>query len=196
MIYSKHLERAIHVAIAAHDGQYRKNGDSVPYVVHPLQVALYLAHAGCNEAAVVAGVLHDVVEDCDDWTVERVATEFGADVAQIVSDLTEDKSLSWDQRKQWAVDHVPSMSVGAVAVKAADKLQNLSSLRAALQDASDPEEVWKHFQGGRERTLTVSRALVDALSVRAPKALTEPLRWVMADLESRACRATRSSLER
>jgi (p)ppGpp synthase/HD superfamily hydrolase len=183
LIYSSQLERAIHVAIAAHDGQFRKNGDSVPYVVHPLQVALYLAHAGCEESAVVAGVLHDVVEDCDEWTVERVQLEFGADVATIVDDLTEDKSLTWDERKQWAVDHVPSMSAGAVAVKAADKLQNMSSLRSTLQSADDPTEVWKHFTGGREKTLAASRALVDALCERAPLALTEPLRRVMADLE-------------
>lgn len=183
MIYSHDLERAIHVAIAAHDGQYRKNGDAIPYVVHPLQVALYLAHAGCAESAVVAGVLHDVVEDCDEWTTERVAREFGAEVASIVADLTEDKSLTWDERKQWAVDHVPSMCAGAVAVKAADKLQNLSSLLASLQSAEDQAEVWKHFKGGREKTLAASRALVDALCERAPIALIEPLRRVMADLE-------------
>ena len=183
MIYSSQLELAIHVAIAAHDGQYRKNGDSVPYVVHPLQVALYLAHAGCEESAVVAGVLHDVVEDCDEWTVERVELEFGADVAAIVDDLTEDKSLTWDERKQWAVDHVPTMCPGAVAVKAADKLHNMSSLRASLLGADDPDEVWRHFKGGREKTLAASRALVDALCERAPLALTEPLRRVMADLE-------------
>ena len=183
MIYSYNLERAIHAAIAAHDGQYRKNGDSVPYIVHPLQVALYLARAGCDESAVVAGVLHDIVEDCEDWTVERVEREFGAEVAQIVDDLTEDKSLTWDERKQWAVDHVQTMSAGAVAVKAADKLQNMSSLHATLAEASDPAEVWKHFKGGRERTLAASRALVDALCERAPLALSEPLRAVMADLE-------------
>jgi len=184
LIYGDGLERAIHAAIAAHDGQYRKNGDGVPYVVHPLQVALYLAHAGCEEAAVTAGVLHDVVEDCDDWTLVRVEVEFGVDVAAIVDDLTEDKSLSWTERKQWAVDHVPTMRADAVAVKAADKLHNLSSLRASLRDASDPDEVWKHFKGGRERTLVMARALVDALCERAPLALAGPLARVMADLES------------
>ena len=183
MIYSDKLERAIQAAIAAHDGQYRKNGDSVPYVVHPLQVALYLARAGCEEAAVVAGVLHDVVEDCEEWTVERVSVEFGGDVAEIVDDLTEDKSLTWDERKQWAVDHVPTMCEGAVAVKAADKLQNMTSLLLALRAADDEGEVWQHFKGGRTRTLATARALVDALSERAPRTLVEPLRQVMAELE-------------
>ena len=183
MIYSDRLERAIHAALEAHDGQYRKNGDGVPYIVHPLQVALYLARAGCAEHVVLAGVLHDVVEDCESWTVARVAEEFGEEVAGIVDDLTEDKDLGWDERKQWAVDHVPEMREGAVAVKAADKLQNLSSLRLALRESDDASAVWAHFKGGREKTLAASRALVDALCARAPAALADPLRQVMADLE-------------
>ena len=78
-------------ALAAHEGQTRK-GSSTPYIVHPLHVATMLARAGADEETIQAGVLHDVVEDCEGWTLERLEDEFGPRVREIVAHLTEDKS--------------------------------------------------------------------------------------------------------
>ncbi|HUR27951.1 MAG TPA: HD domain-containing protein, partial [Planctomycetota bacterium] len=60
------MERALHVAIAAHAGHSRKGDDSSPYVTHPMHVALMLARFGLDDEVIAAGLLHDVAEDCDD----------------------------------------------------------------------------------------------------------------------------------
>ncbi len=170
--------------IEAHDGQFRKGGEDVPYAVHPAHMALLLARVGAPNRVIEAALLHDTVEDCEDWTVERVAAEFGDEVARIVADLTEDKSLTWTERKQAAVDHVAHMTDDAVMVKAADKLHNLTSLAAEFEHAANPAEVWAHFNGGREATLRMAHALVEKLAPRVPTALADELRAAVARVEA------------
>ena len=79
-MFSSLVENALRIAVEAHDGQVRRGEDAGPYVVHPLHVAIMLARWGMDDDVIVAGILHDVVEDCDDWTVERVDREFGPQV--------------------------------------------------------------------------------------------------------------------
>ncbi|MBK8177704.1 MAG: bifunctional (p)ppGpp synthetase/guanosine-3',5'-bis(diphosphate) 3'-pyrophosphohydrolase [Planctomycetes bacterium] len=181
-MYSQLLERALHAAIAAHDGQTRKGDASSPYVTHPLHVALMLARFGLEEDVIAAGLLHDVVEDSPGWTVERVAEEFNPHVAGIVSQLTEDKTRSWGERKSAGVAKVPHMSPEAASVKACDKLHNLHSLTAQLRSARDPDQVWSQFNGGRERTLAMSHELVEALAQRVDARIARALRAALAHL--------------
>lgn len=178
------VERALRVALQAHEGQTRKGDRDVPYVSHPLHVALILAQWGMPPSVVQAGVLHDVVEDCDDWTLERVQGDFGDEVAELVGALTEDKSKSWAERKQHAAEHVEHMPLDAAAIKAADKLHNLSSLRAELEQASDPSSVWEHFRGKRDGTLRMAEALVGALERRLEARLTADLRATLDALHA------------
>jgi len=175
-MFSSTVERALNASIEAHAGQFRKGG-AVPYVVHPLHVALMLARHGCDDDVVAAGLLHDVVEDCPEWPLARVESEFGSHVAGIVAQLTEDKSLpSWDDRKRRAIEHIAHLSPEAAAVKACDKLHNLHTLRAQLREAADPAEVWARFNGGREGTLRVAREVVEALCRRVDPRLARALR--------------------
>lgn len=180
-MFSPEIERALHVAQVAHEGQTRKGSDT-PYIVHPTHVALLLARAGADEVTIQAGILHDVVEDCDDWTLERIEREFGARVRALVAELTEDKDLDWEARKESAVDHVPHMSANAALIKAADKLHNLSTLLADVRAAADPTDVWRHFTRDAEQTLEMSRALVDALAERVDRSLARALRNTLAEL--------------
>jgi (p)ppGpp synthase/HD superfamily hydrolase len=132
-----------------------------------------------------AALLHDVLEDCKHkgWNRRRMAREFGPKVARIVAELTEDKRLSWETRKRRGIEHVAHMSADALAVKSADKLHNLRSLAADLSTARDRSKVWARFNAGRERTLEVSRELVDALAARVDRRLSRALRAAMADVE-------------
>jgi hypothetical protein len=75
------------------------------------------------------------------------------------------------------------MSADARAVKAADKLHNLRTLAAELEAARDRSRVWSRFNAGRERTLTMSRELVDALAPRVEPRLRKALRAAMAEVE-------------
>jgi (p)ppGpp synthase/HD superfamily hydrolase len=166
----------LRVCIEAHTGQVRKGGDCLPYAVHPLQVGLLLARLGHEDEVVQAGLLHDVVEDCPGWSLERVEREFGARVAAIVGELTEDKSKSWEERKLDGIARVAGMSPQAACVKAGDKLHNLESLLAELRANSDHPAVWKRFRGGRERSLFLSHELVEALAARIDAKLARALR--------------------
>ena len=182
-MYSPGVERALRAALDAHAGQTRKGG-SIPYITHPLHVALILARTGAEEEAIQAGLLHDVVEDCEDWTLDRVESEFGPRVRGIVADLTEEKAHTWEKRKQAAVDHVAHMDAAALQVKAADKLHNLSSLLADLRAADDPPQVWAHFTATPEETLAMARALVEALQARLEGPLIAALVQTLAELEA------------
>jgi len=199
-MFSLAVESALQVSISAHEGQTRRSATPTPYVVHPLHVAIVLARWGQDDDVIVAGLLHDVVEDCPGWTLTRVETEFGHYVARIVGELTEDKSESWEERKRWAIDHAPHMSPQAATVKAADKLHNLQTLACELRTASSADEVWAKFRGGREKTLAMSRELVDALCPRVEPRVAKQLRSALksvldADTLSQA-RATDYSIAR
>ena len=170
------VERALRAVVHAHEGQFRKGEDAVPYVTHPLHVAIILARWGFEEDLIVAGLMHDAVEDSEVWTLDRVEFEFGPHVASIVEQLTEDKSKSWEERKRWAIDHVPRMSPEAASVKAADKLHNLQTLLHDLRVTDDREALWSRFKGGKERTLALDRELVDALCERIDPKLCRALR--------------------
>ena len=166
-MFSRRIELALDAAIRAHEGQHRKSGEEVPYAVHPLHVALMLARWDMEEDVIVAGLLHDVVEDCEDWSAERVEQEFGSHVASIVSELTEDKGQGWETRKRTAIEAVPGLTPQAASVRAVDILHNLRSLEASLRGAdSDPAAVWARFRGGRERTLEDAREMVAVLQTR------------------------------
>ena len=188
MVFSHGIERELRVAIEAHAGQTRKGDPDLPYVSHPMHVALILARLGLEETAIQAALLHDVVEDCEGWDEARVRASFGDEVASTVAALTEDKSLGWEARKRQAIEDVPNMSSLAAHVKAADKLHNLSSLVAELEKASDPAEVWSQFRGGEERTIETARELVSALQGRVDPALARALREVLEALERAAGR--------
>ena len=166
------IERAVRAATLAHSEQTRK-GSALPYITHPAHVALILVRVGASSTTVQAGLLHDVVEDCEDWTHERLESEFGVEVAAIVAELTEDKSKSWEERKLAAAEKATTMSSEGALVKAADQLHNLKALEESLSTATDPEEIWAHFNGGRAGTIEMATRLLEALTGRVDPRITE-----------------------
>lgn len=182
-MFSHGIERAIEVALEAHAGQRRRGGREGPYAVHPIHAAIMLARLGLCELSIQAALLHDVVEDCPDWTLARLEELFGEAVATVVAELTEDKRLGWEERKRSGIARVASMSAEARAVKAADKLHNLATLVHDLGCARDPDEVWARFRGGRRRTVAVSAELVSTLAPHVPEPLGQALVAVMRELE-------------
>lgn len=106
--------------------QRRKDPEAIPYINHPIAVATLIATVGgiTDIAIIMAGILHDTVEDTDTSPAELEA-HFGAVVRQIVEELTDDKALPKDVRKSLQIKHAPSASVGAKIVKLADKICNL-----------------------------------------------------------------------
>ncbi len=120
------LFRALTFAANRHRDQRRKDSDASPYINHPMAVARVLSvEAGVHdEATLLAAILHDTVEDTE-TTFGELETEFGPEVAGLVRELTDDKSLPKAVRKQQQIDHAPQRSEKAKRLKIADKICNV-----------------------------------------------------------------------
>ncbi len=160
--FSARYDAALCLAAMAHRTQKRKGSD-VPYIVHPVQVATILLRYGFAEDVVIAGLLHDVVED-QDVSLDTIRAEFGPAVAEMVAALSErkregGKPRPWEERKKEALAHLRQASAGAMAVKAADVLHNAHSLGAHLQ--RDGAAAWQDYSRDAEQTLWYYRAVLE-----------------------------------
>jgi (p)ppGpp synthase/HD superfamily hydrolase len=162
--YSDRINHAFAFAAKHHDQQVRK-GTRLPYLTHPANVAIILTRYGCSEDTVVAGILHDVIEDCvrGGWTremlEERIGRKFGAVVLETVLAVTHRKvdddgmELSAEERKSDYLERLPQASESARWVCAADKVHNAQSILSDLRRTAFPETVWARFNVGREGTV-------------------------------------------
>jgi (p)ppGpp synthase/HD superfamily hydrolase len=141
------LEKALDYATKAHEGQFRKT-KKVPMITHPIRVAEILRLAGCADEVVAAGFLHDTVEDTP-VSLEDISAEFGTEVARIVAGNTEDKTKTWEERKQHTIDWVKDAPVEIRALIVADKWDNLRSM--AEDYAEMGESLWASFKRGRDQ---------------------------------------------
>lgn len=109
-----------------HRGQTRKDRDGTPYIVHPISVAHTLADGADIDAedVLAAALLHDTVEDTETNPAE-IESEFGTSVADMVTEVTDNKSLPKLARKRAQIEHAPSLSRGAALIKLADKYSNV-----------------------------------------------------------------------
>ena len=149
------IEKAMTMALRAHEGQVRKEAP-VPYIVHPVEVALILARHGFSDTVIAAGLVHDTVEDTP-VTIEEIRRELGDAVADIVAPVTHDESLSWEQKKLAYIEAVREASDDVRAVSVADKIANARSLIAAA--VAQGESVWTYFNRGREKKLWFEDAM-------------------------------------
>ena len=146
------LQKAIDIAAKYHEGQKRKGG-ALPYIVHPFSVAWILSEYTDDEDVIVAGLLHDLLEDTP-YTEKEMCRDFGRRVTDAVLAVTEArkygesadvKKKKWSERKS---DYLRKLEAGedaAVLVSAADKLQNLRSFLEGYETYG--EDFLKQFGG-------------------------------------------------
>ena len=168
--YSDRVNHAFAFAAKHHDRQVRK-GTALPYLTHPANVAVILTRYGQDEDTVIAGILHDVIEDCvrDGYTSQslqhRIADKFGQVVLDTVLAVTHreaDESgdpLDGEQKKQDYLERLAQAPERARWVCAADKIHNGSSILADLRRTQDPDTIWSRFKAGREATIRWYRAV-------------------------------------
>ena len=134
------IEKAYKVASKAHEGQFRKSGE--PYIIHPLYVAIILADLEMDKETIVAGILHDVVEDTV-MTEEQITEEFGAEVAQLVDGVTKLANIPLssgtgsesDARLEMQAENLRKMflamakDIRVIIIKLADRLHNMRTLK-------------------------------------------------------------------
>ena len=123
------LARAADYAARQHIAQRRKGEAAEPYINHLTEVSALLAEAtdGADVVLLMGGLLHDTLEDTD-ATYEDLVQRFGPEVAALVAEVTDDKSLRKDERKRLQIEKTASKSRRAKLLKLADKTSNLRSL--------------------------------------------------------------------
>ena len=131
------LFEALAFAAHKHRAQRRKDVEASPYINHPIALARTLAVEGGigDTKTLIAAVLHDTVEDTD-TSFEEIRAMFGAKVADVVREVTDDKTLEKADRKRLQIEHAPHMSKRAALVKLADKTSNLRDV------ATSPPRGW------------------------------------------------------
>jgi (p)ppGpp synthase/HD superfamily hydrolase len=151
------IQKAIIGASVLHKDQKRK-GDGLPYIIHPYSVAFILSNYTDDEDAIVAGLLHDVLEDVPEYTKEDLKNDFGERVCKIVQEVSEDKDpkdsrekekISWQERKEKYIANLKTDSQEALLVSCADKIHNLQAMLAAYKNQG--EELWKNFNAPKEK---------------------------------------------
>lgn len=172
--YSDRINHAFAFAAKHHDQQVRK-GTRLPYLTHPANVAIILTRYGCSEDTVVAGILHDVVEDCvrDNMTremlEERIGRKFGSSVLATVLMVTQRKmdddgiELSSEDKKSDYLARLAEANEEARWVCAADKVHNANSILSDLRRTSFPETVWGRFNVGKDGTVAWYRRVAERL---------------------------------
>ena len=196
--YSDRINHAFAFAAKHHDQQVRK-GTRLPYLTHPANVAVILTRYGRDEDTVVAGILHDLIEDCvrvgytSEMLSARIGEKFGASVLDTVLAVTEARvgpdgsELSYEERKADYLERLAGASESARWVCAADKIHNGSTVLADLKRTEFPETVWGRFRSGREGTPRWYRQVYERLrSVGFSAPIMDELGAVAAALERAA----------
>jgi (p)ppGpp synthase/HD superfamily hydrolase len=177
-LHSSEINKALIFSAKAHQEQLRK-GTDIPYIIHPYAVGMILARCGCEDYVIIAGILHDVVED--GWIYEgakkvrRVVigdiddpvNGFGKEVADIVAGCSEpgkapdEKEKPWQERKQHTIDHLKSATREVKLVACADKLHNVNSMLDDYKQVGN--KLWDRFNEGREKQKGYFNGLVESL---------------------------------
>lgn len=180
MIFTPKIRAAIRFSIQTHEidqKQKRKNKD-VAYITHPLTVGLMLARAGAGEDAIVAGILHDTIEDSvpkKKVTREAVRELFGEEVAVLVESVSENTKLSWEERKAEAEARIAAYSHDSLLIKSADLISNGTELMDDLREFG--EKIFKNFDRPKEVRNDHYLRMIDVVLARWPESpLAEDLR--------------------
>lgn len=152
-------EEALKLSVRAHEGQVRKH-DGSPYIIHPVMVAHILAQAGFEEVVVAAALVHDVLEDTP-VTVDELRATLGDEVVRIVTAVSEDTTLPWEERKAAYVAAVVAANESVWAVSVADKIHN--AVDFTQSHAEKGPDAWKVFNRGKEKKLWFERLLLREL---------------------------------
>lgn len=140
------IQKAARFAAKAHAGAMRK-GCAIPYIYHPMEVALIVAQITGDEDVIAAAYLHDVLEDTA-VTAGEIEAVFGSRVLGLVRAETEDKSRTWRERKSTTIQHLQGASREVKILTLGDKLSNMRS--TARDYMVEGDAIWQRFHETRK----------------------------------------------
>ena len=175
---SERLTEAVDYARIAHASQVRKR-TTIPYLSHLLGVASIVLEHGGDEDLAIAGLLHDVIEDCGESHRSIIRDRFGDAVARIVEDCTDgsaeskasqvepaDKRQDWRVRKLAYLAHLRGAPDATLLVSGCDKLHNARAIVCDLENPRVGTVVFDRFNAGRDDTLRYYQSLAEVFSAR------------------------------
>ena len=181
MLLTARLEKAIAVALRIHQNQKRKGDNVTPYAVHPISVAMLLSRYIDDEDIVIAGLLHDALEDTK-YRHEQIEKDFGKRVLGIVQEVTEkNQKAPWEQRKAEYLMNLKNKSKEACLVMLADKIHNIKSLQYAYSVMG--EALWKRFNASKEKKLWFYEEIYKEVKKKFRHGLIRELHTVLKEIK-------------
>lgn len=157
MFLTPGIEKALSATLRIHEKQKRKGDRVTPYAVHPISVAMLLMRYTDDEDVIIAGLLHDALEDTN-YRPEEIERNFGKRVLSIVQEVSEkNQKASWEQRKMEYLVNLKNKTKEACLVVCADKIHNIKSLMYAYVILGD--DLWKRFNASKEKKLWFYEAI-------------------------------------
>lgn len=189
MIFTTKIQKAINLASQLHLGQVRKGDTNLPYISHPFSVAWILNNYTDDEDVIIAGLLHDVLEDVKNYYYSDLARDFGERIAQIVKGVSEDKDpnvesddkATWNERKSKYLAGLDNDSDESLMVCAADKIHNLKSMTSAYQEKG--EALWNDFNSPKEKKLWLYEEITKLLKKRLNNPIVKELEDTCVEAE-------------
>jgi len=168
MKLTENILKALNFSADKHFGQKRKSS-KLPYIVHPFSVAIILSNYTSDEDIIVAGLLHDVIEDVEGCGYEDLKKYFGEKVADIVQGISENKEAyegvsdreSWQDRKEEYIENLKNDSLESLLICAADKIHNLRSMMMIYKEQGDA--MWSDYNAPLEKQIWYYDAVLKIL---------------------------------
>ena len=164
------IKQALDFAYQAHDGQFRKGG-KIPYIVHLFDVAKYLLYEEAPEAVVIAGILHDTLEDSN--TNKQDLVQFENEVVELVSFCTEEGNTvdakdqeqkdTWKTRKVKSIEKLETATKNQALVCLADKLSNIIAIKE--DQIFIGSEIWERFNAPKEEIEWYYKSILAGLGI-------------------------------
>jgi (p)ppGpp synthase/HD superfamily hydrolase len=172
MMLSSKVVEAFHFAFESHMGRCRK-GTEIPYIVHPMDVASILIKNGASESVVIAGLLHDVIEDAG-IELHQIKKLFGDRVTKLVEGasepeqyrkvtLPEEKKKTWKERKTHAIKKTEDSGFNLKLLTCADKLSNIRDINNDYKIFG--EQLWDRLNASKEQQAWYYRSMLEAFSI-------------------------------
>lgn len=169
---SDKVNLALKVASKAHRNQTRK-GTDIPYISHPVAVAMIASEYTIDEDTIVASILHDVLEDVDPtvYSETDMRNDFGDAIVKIVRDVSEDKTAGepekpWIERKKGYLAHLDNLAnVEPIIVSTADKIHNLMDMLDEYEKVGDG--LWERFNAPKDDELWFYKTFLEIIQKKA-----------------------------